>query len=209
MSYLNSVSIQKGSTKFDIPFDRQQMADYLNIERTALSKELRKMRDEEELQGVIAKEKEKYDLEIDGLLGQKLTLEHKNEKLLEAHYNDAIPMELLKAEQEKITKELAAINHEIKQHDITFDQLSKNLTNALELLDDVATFYRNGSDFVKRMLNQAIFEKIYVSCSKEVPLEIEAEYRPPFNTIIEPFKANLPRSTELSGQAPRRHLRKS
>ena len=26
-----------------IPFDRQQMADYLNVERTALSKELSKM----------------------------------------------------------------------------------------------------------------------------------------------------------------------
>ena len=146
---------------------------------------------EEELQGVIAKEKEKYDLEIDGLLGQKRTLEHKSEKLLEAHYNDAIPMELLKAEQEKITKELAAINHEIKQHNITFDQLSESLTNALELLEDVATFYRNGSDIVKRMLNQAIFEKIYISCSKEVPLEIEAEYRPPFNAIVEPFKDEL------------------
>ena len=46
MSYLNSVSIQKGMTEFDIPFDRQQMADYLNLDRTALSKELRKMKDD-------------------------------------------------------------------------------------------------------------------------------------------------------------------
>lgn len=46
MSYLNSVSIQRGKTEFDIPFDRQQMADYLNLERTALSKELRKMKDD-------------------------------------------------------------------------------------------------------------------------------------------------------------------
>lgn len=44
-SYLNSVSLQTGKTEFDIPFDRQQMADYLNLERTALSKELRKMKD--------------------------------------------------------------------------------------------------------------------------------------------------------------------
>ena len=43
MSYLNSVSIQTGKREFDIPFDRQQMADYLNVERTALSKELGKM----------------------------------------------------------------------------------------------------------------------------------------------------------------------
>lgn len=44
MSYLNSVSLQRGALEFDIPFDRQQLADYLNLERTALSKELGKMR---------------------------------------------------------------------------------------------------------------------------------------------------------------------
>ena len=43
LSYLNSVSLQKHSNEFDIPFDRQQLADYLNLERSALSKELGKM----------------------------------------------------------------------------------------------------------------------------------------------------------------------
>ena len=43
MSYLSSVSLQTGSDEFDIPFDRQQLADYLNVERTALSKELGRM----------------------------------------------------------------------------------------------------------------------------------------------------------------------
>ncbi len=44
ISYLSSVSLKKHSLEFDIPFDRQQMADYLNVERTALSKELSKMK---------------------------------------------------------------------------------------------------------------------------------------------------------------------
>ena len=43
MAYLNSVSLQRQSREFDIPFDRQQLADYLNLERSALSKELGKM----------------------------------------------------------------------------------------------------------------------------------------------------------------------
>ena len=43
MAYLSSVSLQTGSEEFDIPFDRQQLSDYLNVERTALSKELGKM----------------------------------------------------------------------------------------------------------------------------------------------------------------------
>ena len=46
LSYLNSMSLQKKSTDFDIPFDRQQLADYLNLERSALSKELGKMQRE-------------------------------------------------------------------------------------------------------------------------------------------------------------------
>ena len=43
LAYLNTVSLQKHSAEFDIPFNRQQLADYLNLERTSLSKELGKM----------------------------------------------------------------------------------------------------------------------------------------------------------------------
>ncbi len=45
MAYLNTISLQAQSREFDIPFDRQQMADYLNVERTALSKELGRMQE--------------------------------------------------------------------------------------------------------------------------------------------------------------------
>ena len=43
LSYLNSVSLQKRSNEFDIPFNRQQLADYLNLERTNMTKELARM----------------------------------------------------------------------------------------------------------------------------------------------------------------------
>lgn len=46
MNYLSSEAIQQGRTSFTIPFDRQQMADYLHVERSALSKELGKMQRE-------------------------------------------------------------------------------------------------------------------------------------------------------------------
>ena len=44
LAYLSSVSLKMHSREFDIPFDRQQLADYLNLERTNMSKELSKMR---------------------------------------------------------------------------------------------------------------------------------------------------------------------
>lgn len=46
MIYLTISSEQAGDSEFLIPFDRQEMADYLDLERTALSKELGRMKDE-------------------------------------------------------------------------------------------------------------------------------------------------------------------
>ena len=46
LSYLNTVSLQKHTNEFDVPFDRQQLADYLNLERTNMSKELGRMQRE-------------------------------------------------------------------------------------------------------------------------------------------------------------------
>jgi len=62
MAYLNSVALQAHATSFEIPFDRQQLADYLNVERTALSKELGKMRRE----GLIACERSRFTILADG-----------------------------------------------------------------------------------------------------------------------------------------------
>ena len=45
-TYFSNLSVKNGSKTFQVPFDRQQMADYLNLDRSALSKELGKMRKE-------------------------------------------------------------------------------------------------------------------------------------------------------------------
>ena len=44
LTFLSAQSLAAGSETFLIPFDRQQMADYLNVDRTALSKELGRMK---------------------------------------------------------------------------------------------------------------------------------------------------------------------
>ena len=46
LSYLSSQSLAAGSDQFEIPFNRQQLADYLCVDRSAMSNELCKMRDE-------------------------------------------------------------------------------------------------------------------------------------------------------------------
>ncbi|MDK2809275.1 MAG: family transcriptional regulator, dissimilatory nitrate respiration regulator, partial [Clostridiales bacterium] len=43
LSYLSDEATLNRSYEFDIPFNRQQLADYLNLDRSALSNELSKM----------------------------------------------------------------------------------------------------------------------------------------------------------------------
>lgn len=43
LSYLSYEVAKQGGYEFDIPFNRQQLADYLNVDRSALSNELSKM----------------------------------------------------------------------------------------------------------------------------------------------------------------------
>lgn len=46
MSYLSSVAQKKGKYEFDIPFSRQELADYLAVERSGLSSEMARMQKE-------------------------------------------------------------------------------------------------------------------------------------------------------------------
>lgn len=43
-SYLDFIAQKSGSVEFEIPFNREQLAQYLNVNRSALSSELSKMR---------------------------------------------------------------------------------------------------------------------------------------------------------------------
>ena len=46
LSYLSDQAVKNESERFDIPFNRQQLADYLGVDRSALSAELGKMQRE-------------------------------------------------------------------------------------------------------------------------------------------------------------------
>ena len=143
------------------------------------------------LQKVIADEKRKYESELDGLKGQKAALENKRKKLLEAHYSDAIPLDLMKTEQQKIAKELAAIDREIDLHNITFEQISANLDMVLDIVENCGEAYRNASDTVKKLMNQAIFEKFYISNGPEDEFGVKLTFKAPYDQILDPIKEDL------------------
>lgn len=58
ISYLSEESKRQGSARFTIPFNRQQLADFLSVDRSAMSSELCRMRDE----GLLEFEKSRFRL---------------------------------------------------------------------------------------------------------------------------------------------------
>ena len=58
MTYLSSEAVRRGTMELTLPFDRQQLADYLNVERSALSKELGRMQQE----GILTFRKNQFQL---------------------------------------------------------------------------------------------------------------------------------------------------
>lgn len=58
MSYLSEEAKRQNSASFEIPFNRQQLADYLSVDRSAMSNELCKMRNE----GLLMFDKNRFTL---------------------------------------------------------------------------------------------------------------------------------------------------
>lgn len=58
LSYLQGQAAQAQSAQFEIPFNRQELADYLSVDRSALSRELGLMRDE----GILRYRKNAFEL---------------------------------------------------------------------------------------------------------------------------------------------------
>jgi CRP-like cAMP-binding protein len=58
MSYLSAQSRQSKSDSFVIPFNRQELADYLSVDRSAMSSELGRMRDE----GILSFDRSSFEL---------------------------------------------------------------------------------------------------------------------------------------------------
>ena len=58
LAYLSAQAIQAKSSRFTIPFNRQQLADYLSVERSAMSAELSHMQSD----GLIRTDRSKFEL---------------------------------------------------------------------------------------------------------------------------------------------------
>lgn len=83
-------------------------------------------------------------------------------KLLNAHYADAITVDLLREEQTRITEEETQAQRILDSCTLRFDEIERNLDQALTLAADCLEAYARATDEIRRAFNQSFFDKIWV-----------------------------------------------
>ena len=104
------------------------IADYYkNVE---LSPELR-MQTEQKILEQIAELREDSGIERTRLVTRQRRALSERRKLLEAHYAGAVPLDLMKSEQERLGEELEYIESRLSAMEMKFDTVERNLKAAL------------------------------------------------------------------------------
>ena len=101
--------------------------------------------------------------DIQRLTTRQQQLEDQRHKLLEAHYAGAIPLDLLKKEQDQLTSSILAIQRELDGYSADAALVEQHLTQALDLLEDCSRLYAAAPAHLKKLLNQVFFERILVN----------------------------------------------
>ena len=104
--------------------------------------------------------------EREQLKAQAQAIRRKQEKLLEAFYDQALPMELMAREQKQLEQNLAQVERRLKSFEGNDVQQDALLDTALRLASKCHSTYTKASPAQKRLLNQISFEKVLV-CSLE------------------------------------------
>jgi site-specific DNA recombinase len=107
-------------------------------------------------------------------------LEGERKKLLAAHYADAIPLDLLKSEQDRLGSEIANAQGRLETAASDFELAEANLERALVRAGDCHRAYLGATDKLRRQFNMAFFKRLLLSDEGEVT----AELAEPFDTIL-------------------------
>jgi site-specific DNA recombinase len=101
-------------------------------------------------------------------------------KLLQAHYAGAVPIELMKQEQSRLTGQLEVTERKLARMRRSGAVLTTALEQALKYLTELDESYERSGPHGRRSINQCVFEKI------EVGVEGDAEA-----VVAQPYQALL------------------
>ncbi len=109
-------------------------------------------------------------------------LTEEREKLLHAYYAGAVPLDLLRSEQDRLTAETGQAERQLEVATASFGEIEETLGRALDLLADCRAAYLAAPGHLRRQWNQALFERLLVHDDRIADTEV-AE---PFATLADP-----------------------
>lgn len=119
------------------------------------------------------------DRALKHLRSEREKLEREQERVLQAHYADAIPLDLLKKEQDRIAYALRENARQVDKYTANLDAVEGSMRPALDLLEDCPKAYQLAPDHIRKLMNQVFFEHILVFNDGGT----KAEMLEPFATI--------------------------
>ncbi|GAA2187428.1 hypothetical protein GCM10009786_12330 [Leucobacter alluvii] len=119
--------------------------------------------------------------ELSRLTSERDRLDDERMKLLKAHYAGAVPIDLLKQEQDRIADQIGDIQHRIEAHHDEYASARANLDDSLGLLANIVSVYERADDANRRLCNQAFFHRIFI----EEDGDVRVEYERPFGSLCD------------------------
>ena len=105
-----------------------------------------------------------------------IRLRDERQKLLRAHYGGAIPLDLLRSEQQRITTEVEQAEATLGRSAIKSRELEETLRDALDVVANAEEAYRRASTKIRRQFNQTFFERLLVEDNRLSGAELTAPF---------------------------------
>ena len=100
---------------------------------------------------------------VRSLTTRRTNIEDRRRRLLHAHYEGAVPLDLLKEEQAELSTELNQIERQLAAYQADAAEVRQHLTQALDLLEDCHRLYQAAPPHLKKLLNQVFFDRVLVN----------------------------------------------
>ena len=100
---------------------------------------------------------------VRSLTTRRTNIEDRRRRLLHAHYEGAVPLDLLKEEQAELSTELNQIERQLAAYQADAAEVRQHLTQALDLLEDCHRLYTAAPAHLKKLLNQVFFQRVLVN----------------------------------------------
>jgi site-specific DNA recombinase len=94
------------------------------------------------------------------LIKRRTKILDERSKLLQAHYAGALPLDLLKSEQDRLTRGLTLIDGRLERSEDHQASVEANVARALGLIVDCQAAYQSASATIRRQFNQFFFDRI-------------------------------------------------